>query len=545
MKKNIIVLFWLFTGCVFSFAGGSRSGGGAIPSDPGPFGKYKDTLSVSTAKARDPTVEFNQNDPEKRSFEENRWMQTYLDKLNIKTTYKWISPDEESYNTKWIASIAAGDIPDYCVVNGSVYKLLYEAGFIADMREPMNAYASDRYKNYLSDLDYQALTIDNKLLGLPFPNIVYEATTCLFIRRDWLDKLGLQIPRSIEDVIAVARAFKAAKLGGPDTIGLFFSRDSTGGINAVGADGKWDGFMNGHGAYLNYWLEKNGSLVYSNIQPEMRTALLAMQVLYKDGTINRDFASVDTALGQEYIAGGKAGIFYSTAWETTLSLQTLHHNDPSADIINIFPPSLQGKKFPVQTNSPRGVRIFVSNKMRNPEAVVKIVNLCLDLIDNDQHNYGFGEDGFAWFKYSNFPYPGNNTFSLDQAHAIRVAEKIGDTSLLKSSGVGWYESYKLAKEGKSDWWYLATMGEGGSWSTVYDAFHSNMILNDGFLGLPTATMALKGTTVNDVLNTAMFEVIMGADISVYDRAIEQWKVNGGQQITDEVNAWYRGVKGNK
>jgi hypothetical protein len=37
----------------------------------------------------------------------------------------------------------------------------------------------------------------------------------------------------------------------------------------------------------------------------------------------------------------------------------------------------------------------------------------------------------------------------------------------------------------------------------------------------------------------MTEVILGADISVYDRAVRDWFNNGGQQITDEVNQWYK------
>ena len=36
----------------------------------------------------------------------------------------------------------------------------------------------------------------------------------------------------------------------------------------------------------------------------------------------------------------------------------------------------------------------------------------------------------------------------------------------------------------------------------------------------------------------MMEVVMGADISVYEEAVAQWYANGGQTITDEVNEYY-------
>jgi putative aldouronate transport system substrate-binding protein len=66
-----------------------------------------------------------------------------------------------------------------------------------------------------------------------------------------------------------------------------------------------------------------------------------------------------------------------------------------------------------------------------------------------------------------------------------------------------------------------------------------MLLYDGFVGLPTDTMALRGSALYDEIRSAMSEVVMGADISVYDRAVDRWKTNGGNQVTTEVNNWYR------
>jgi putative aldouronate transport system substrate-binding protein len=88
-------------------------------------------------------------------------------------------------------------------------------------------------------------------------------------------------------------------------------------------------------------------------------------------------------------------------------------------------------------------------------------------------------------------------------------------------------------------------GPGGSFSTLYDAYLENKILVDAYNGLPTETQSLKGDLINDELNTAMFEVIMGADISVFERAAERWFSNGGAQITKEVNDWYRSIQGTR
>jgi hypothetical protein len=36
----------------------------------------------------------------------------------------------------------------------------------------------------------------------------------------------------------------------------------------------------------------------------------------------------------------------------------------------------------------------------------------------------------------------------------------------------------------------------------------------------------------------MINVVMGEDISTYEKAVADWFKNGGQEMTDEVNAWY-------
>ena len=54
----------------------------------------------------------------------------------------------------------------------------------------------------------------------------------------------------------------------------------------------------------------------------------------------------------------------------------------------------------------------------------------------------------------------------------------------------------------------------------------------------TENMSLYEATLESELNNAMIKVIMGEDISVYEKAVEDWYANGGQDITDEVTEYY-------
>src|SRR4030042_2784638 len=50
------------------------------------------------------------------------------------------------------------------------------------------------------------VTIDGKMYGLPDPGQI-PPTDGLVIRKDWLDKLGLAMPKTMDELIEVARKF--------------------------------------------------------------------------------------------------------------------------------------------------------------------------------------------------------------------------------------------------------------------------------------------------------------------------------------------------
>lgn len=510
----------------------------AMAQEADPFGKYETEIVITSARSMDATVMLDEMDPEKKSYTENRWMNTFKDVLGIDLQYQWVAADGDANTAKWSAAIASGNLPDFAVVNDNIYKMLLESEVVADMTEVYDKYASEAYKAKIDEAMYSQLWHDGALRGIPFPSKGYHGTTVLYIRKDWLDKLGMEAPDTLEEVVEVARAFKAQKLGGEETIGMIMTHNT---IN-----GKLDGVMNGLGAYLDYWVEKDGKLAWSNIQPEMRTALEYLQGLYKEGLINQDFAVVSQDVAQEYIASGKCGVMYVTSWVASMALTTLTENDPELELINMLPPSAEGKNYLVQTNTPTAGKVFVNKDCKNPEAVMKMLNLA-DKYCNEleySNDYAIGSDGFMWFKflpYGDMPRP--IISDLMTANDVRVAAETGSTDNfeLGDSMVN-YEGYQKALKGEAAAWYYIAYGPGGSFTMLYDTYKEGRVLPNAFTGLPTETMSLMGDVINDSLQTAMLEVIMGADISVFDKACQDWLANGGQAITDEVNEWYATMK---
>ena len=150
-------------------------------------------------------------------------------------------------------------------------------------------------------------------------------------------------------------------------------------------------------------------------------------------------------------------------------------------------------------------------------------------------------DGYLWFKLLPF---GDRlcavTEDIDTAHAVATAEETGDLDGL----IGYLrDNYETVIKAKAPETYnpliALTCGAGGPYDKLYDAYYKGLQLESAFTGLPTETQKIKDDVLSDILNTAMFNVVMGEDISVFDEAVESWKVSGGDQITEEVNEWYR------
>lgn len=104
-------------------------------------------------------------------------------------------------------------------------------------------YASEEMKKQHAIGDGIALKtgmIGDKLYALPdaASAIGGAPSTLIWIRADWLKKLGLQEPKSLEDVFAIARAFTKNDPDGnnkADTTGIVFEKVSYPAVSAIAA----------------------------------------------------------------------------------------------------------------------------------------------------------------------------------------------------------------------------------------------------------------------------------------------------------------------
>jgi len=513
---------------------GNNNSGNVQKQDP--FGKYDPPITVTAVRRMETDLKFEPGNPDRDTMTNNIWYNTYKDKLGVIIDWLWVIEDSE-YDTKWNVTIASNDVPDIAVVFASTYLLLREGGYIEDMTDLFAAYASDDYK-LANEMDYgfamNGTSYGGRLMGLPFTGQFVEATPILFVRQDWMDTLGKTAPKTIDELVDLARAFKNAQFGGSGSYGLAMNKQILLGLCDI------TGFANGFGAYFLLWQDNgSGHMEFSNVQPEWRTALLALQSMYKEGLISQEAPVSEWTKAMEDIAQNKVGIAYGAFAMPLAALTANTMANPEAEWAILPCPSVDGSPTKVQSlQSSLETFIFVKKGMVHPEAAVKICNQNFE----NRKDAAYGNvDGYAHHKYGfacDLQKPG---YLIDIHAKISEAVRTGDITEIENTP-GAQENYDAVMAGLNgdrgnNFWMI--LGPAPSTFSIMkeQAENKNYLVNE-FRGIRTPSMVENFQILVNELNAAMMQVITGEDISVFDKAVEDWYANGGDLMTKEVNEWY-------
>ncbi|NMB90838.1 MAG: extracellular solute-binding protein, partial [Chloroflexi bacterium] len=126
--------------------------------------------------------------------------------LNINLKLVLLPSTQADQDTKINAAGASNSLPDLFMVNRDTWYKLVQAGLIAKV-DDLLPLMPVRTETHYSDVDRNKLvTIDGAMYGLPDPGAM-PSTDGLVIRQDWLDKLGLESPTTLDEFMEVAQAF--------------------------------------------------------------------------------------------------------------------------------------------------------------------------------------------------------------------------------------------------------------------------------------------------------------------------------------------------
>ena len=518
---------------------------------PDPFGKYDEPVTVHFVRSTDDTLDANyfSQHPDK-TMTDNLWCDLYRDTLNVIVDYDWIVKGGDEYDQKLNIALGVGDIPEFVNVNTLQLKQLAEADLIMPLEDIYEAYASDFTKEIMMETGtspFDAATINGHLYGLPNVDSTLMIADLLWIRTDWLEKLGLPIPTTMDEVLATAEAFAKADFDGngvDDTIGIAIAKDLWGQLFSL------RGFFNGFQSYPGIWVEdENGKLVYGSTLPGTKDALKTLHEMYEKGLIDPEFGVKDGGKVAEATTAGKCGLFYGAQWNSIYPLQSCVNLDKDAQwrAVSIVPAT--DKPLKAQTDVGTLSWTVVRKDVKHPEAVVKMFNVFIDKNwgpNNENGIYYAPLDSESIWKLSPVvptnPNKNNGAF-LD----LEQYRKDGDESKVTGEAYSILMKLKAFESGSEDgfalWGWERIYGAEGAYGVLIDYQNKGMLQDNLFVGAPTETMTSRMSTLEDLQDEVFIKIILGeSDIDAFDKFVEDFNALGGKDITEEVNEWYASVK---
>jgi putative aldouronate transport system substrate-binding protein len=501
-----------------------------------PLAKYDPSIEITTVRSLDPNLKFREGE----NIENNIWTRTIENDLGIKVKNNW-TVNGAQYDQKMNVAIASNDLPEFMSLTATQFVQLVDNDQVMDLTGLVDKYASPLLKEYLKSdggLSLDTATIKGKLMGIPTMSSVLDSSPILWIRMDWLKKLGLQEPKSMDELLKIIDAFTNQDPDGngkKDTVGMLASKELWTGYPRL------MGFFNGYHAYPNIWIkDSSGKLVYGGIQPEMKTALAQLQQLSKAGAMDQEFGVKDSKKVEETVAAGKTGVFFGPNWAPLTTLQASKNNDPNADW-KAFPVlSADGKPVFAQNGAPGANSFFtvINKKAKHPEAVIKILNLFVEKMWGAKSDPQFSNEEGTTLAFHKYPPVTIFAANKNLAQHIKVAEalKNKDASKLNAEEKGTYDTILKFQAGdQKSWGTDKVFGENSAYTIINNYKNSNRIVKDEMYLAPTPTMVQKKSTLDKMSDEIITKIILGAPVDDFDKFVSDWKKLGGDDITKEIN----------
>ncbi|KZZ86055.1 extracellular solute-binding protein [Bacillus sp. SJS] len=485
-----------------------------------------DTASKPAENEKDPNkkytvtaIDFRFGDPPPK---DGAGLKMINEKFNVDYQVQFVP--QADYQEKLSAVVASGDVPDmvgFEAVDTRFAKWAGQGAFL-----PLDEYIGkyETLKN-VPDHIWESMKVNGKIYGIPtyYP----EADLTPIIRKDWLDKLGLEMPKNYEELKAVALAFTK---NDPDGNG----KNDTYGF-AMGEKINPDFDM---GAYWNAesWLhkDKDGKYIPGMISDARKEMIQFFADLYKEKAITQDYAVLTWPDTNKEFFSGKAGIFVGAPrgmsepyYAGLLELQ------PNAEFAPLYPfADPDGNTGYTATSGYGGITAISADLAKDPGKIKKILEMMefgrtfypreQRTPENKEFDWWWGNEGKGYTMQDgtavldpNFATEGKtpSTYYVDNA-MWPPNEDVNE----------FYKDYKNEKVSK-----LAKELEEMHKSTKHYMNPVN--------GLVSETAQQKKEEFDQFLFDEQAKMIAGQrPVSEWDKMVEEFLNMGGQKMIEEYNS---------
>ncbi|GIP31603.1 extracellular solute-binding protein [Paenibacillus sp. J2TS4] len=420
-----------------------------------------------------------------------------------------VLPPIDAYHEMLNVIMTSGDLPDMINTSNSGFLSNYvKRDAIMPLDEYIDLYGPD-LKRLIPQEAWEQVTFDGKIYAIPSLNEVM-GTEIMYVRKDWLDNLGLEPPETLEEYVEVMKRFAESDPDGNDSL-------DTIGLSITENLGRTAPFFGAFGTQKSAWYERDGELVYSGILPETKEALAFLSGLYRDQLLDPEFPLNKTKTLEEKIISGKVGLFSAAWFDTRGPIEESRKSDPKAEWIPLeYPVGKDGHRGTYSTSLVRSYNVIPATSS-NPEGVVTFLNF---IAGEGHKTLKLGFENEVWIKRDGKMI--SNFAEHDRQKYRGIYGALCDTVELDVS--------KDRLDSLGEHFHL--------WDNI-EKVHANLIKNQ-FESAPTPAMGKYNTKLQQLQDETFTKIVVGTlPLDEFDSFVERWKREGGNEITEEVNEWYK------
>ena len=215
-----------------------------------------------------------------------------------------------NYTEQMQLKFASGEYPDAFQssgINNGAAALAIE--MLLPLNDLIEQYGPNLKKNIPQEA-WDAVTLNGQILGIPAPSEV-KSSRILFIRKDWLDKLGLDYPKTSDEYLDVLRAFRDNDLNGNG------EKDEIPFSTRQGFNWVMDAIWGMWGLSPSAGFEYNGEVIPGFAHPRFKEPLRFVQTMYQEGLMDSEFLTNSSSIWAQKFESGRVGSYGympSAAW---------------------------------------------------------------------------------------------------------------------------------------------------------------------------------------------------------------------------------------
>lgn len=434
--------------------------------------------------------------------------------------YQLITTPPGSEPTEYLnLMIASSELPDILRPIGGIEQTLIKQGGALALDDLLPQYAPNVWNSIPEEAwdVVRSASPDGKIYYVPKVFLVPERAP--MIRKDWLDKVGLGLPETVEDYKDVLRAFRDQDPNGNGvkdelpTSGREFGKwmDHLFGMYGIAM---WEGNPE--------WDEYDGEIQYAGVTANMKAAIGFIRELYEEKLLDNETFLNKGDVWQAKINNNLVGSWYHLPANVRDRYNAMLKGAPDAYIVAMPIPKAEGfQGFVTQKSMGEPEWIIPSSAESKAEASLKLLDFFYDPANSEFVRFGIEGlqhevvDGQKVLLPSEDNRPlalGMRNLTTKEDMDIRIKETIPENMqqmVFDMYVVSTADARRIAGDGLPN--------------TVYEGF--------------------PDIQSHKLFQEYLTKIVIGEwPIEKFDEFVDRWMKAGGETVTQRVQEWYAKVK---